>query len=495
MVRSADGKFGLETEKSSTASDVVLACNMGDFIYALPTLMKIPIRVLALPPYLVPLATALWNYIKPQHIHPLPDDKLTAANAKGMQWRSLPQNELMLKYGLQSPLNLSMRGSPGHIINRIASSAGIEHPLPMPPPLADWATPAGEETIPVLVQAESWTDNKAIDWFATTDWPKGSAQLDTGQPCQPCNLPRIPVHLSSAGLVETANLIRRSELVVSVASFTGVLAAAMGVPTIMVHRGSRPKDCGVFAFGQHDIRHDERDALLSLLSTMTVRTHRLKPKVPNMAALIPIHTDAMPKQALGPAFVIGNGESRVAFDLNTLKGKGTTFGCNALHRDFWPDFLICVDHSMRGEIANSSKYPKEKVVFKYRDRGFASGPCALSVASDRGHNPIFILGFDTCWTPHQTTQDENVVPAINNVYKNTEHYAGSKNPLVSYSSWVNHTAKVMDEHPDTKYYQVGVHTLKPSAGEDDWVQDNLARVKHLTYEDFTTMVTTFTQGG
>ena len=35
------------------------------------------------------------------------------------------------------------------------------------------------------------------------------------------------------------------------------------------------------------------------------------------------------------AYIIGNGPSRKGLDLSTL--DGTTFGCNALYRDFTPD--------------------------------------------------------------------------------------------------------------------------------------------------------------
>ena len=44
-----------------------------------------------------------------------------------------------------------------------------------------------------------------------------------------------------------------------------------------------------------------------------------------------------------PAFIIGNGTSRLEFDLMSIKDAGTMFGCNALYRDYEPDFLICVD--------------------------------------------------------------------------------------------------------------------------------------------------------
>ena len=41
--------------------------------------------------------------------------------------------------------------------------------------------------------------------------------------------------------------------------------------------------------------------------------------------------------------VIGNGKSRQHMDLNKIKEKAWTFGCNALYRDFAPDYLLTVD--------------------------------------------------------------------------------------------------------------------------------------------------------
>ena len=40
------------------------------------------------------------------------------------------------------------------------------------------------------------------------------------------------------------------------------------------------------------------------------------------------------------AFVLGNGVSRQSVDLNQLKPLGTTYGCNAIYREFVPDVLI-----------------------------------------------------------------------------------------------------------------------------------------------------------
>ncbi|OUW57583.1 MAG: hypothetical protein CBD57_04750 [Candidatus Pelagibacter sp. TMED197] len=53
------------------------------------------------------------------------------------------------------------------------------------------------------------------------------------------------------------------------------------------------------------------------------------------------------------AFCIGNGESRLGFDLERLRPLGTIMGCNALYRDFKPDAIVSVDHGIMHEIYHS----------------------------------------------------------------------------------------------------------------------------------------------
>jgi len=52
------------------------------------------------------------------------------------------------------------------------------------------------------------------------------------------------------------------------------------------------------------------------------------------------------------AFVLGNGTSRQTIDHTELKSKGTVYGCNALYREFDPDYLVAVDMKMILEINN-----------------------------------------------------------------------------------------------------------------------------------------------
>ena len=47
------------------------------------------------------------------------------------------------------------------------------------------------------------------------------------------------------------------------------------------------------------------------------------------------------------AYIIGNGQSRIGLDLTTLNGD--IWGCNALYRDYEPDYLTIIDVSIMGE--------------------------------------------------------------------------------------------------------------------------------------------------
>ena len=51
--------------------------------------------------------------------------------------------------------------------------------------------------------------------------------------------------------------------------------------------------------------------------------------------------------------IIGNGPSRHGLDLHSLKEKSAIYGCNALYRDFQPDFLFANDQNMVLEILRS----------------------------------------------------------------------------------------------------------------------------------------------
>ena len=62
------------------------------------------------------------------------------------------------------------------------------------------------------------------------------------------------------------------------------------------------------------------------------------------------------------AILLGNGPSRRGLDLHSLSEHAAIYGCNALYRDFHPDFLFANDTQMIVEILQSN-YPGRCVFF------------------------------------------------------------------------------------------------------------------------------------
>lgn len=65
--------------------------------------------------------------------------------------------------------------------------------------------------------------------------------------------------------------------------------------------------------------------------------------------------------------VLGNGKSRSALNLSLLETH-TTYGCNAIYRDFSPTNLICGDALMMWEILKSGYNLKHQCYFKMFER-------------------------------------------------------------------------------------------------------------------------------
>jgi hypothetical protein len=158
------------------------------------------------------------------------------------------------------------------------------------------------------------------------------------------------------------------------------------------------------------------------------------------------------------AFVLGNGCSRLNADLETLKTHGTVFGCNALYREFDPDYLIAVDVKMINEIIASGYHknnsvwtnPNKGITTKNNinlftpHKGWSSGPTALWMATQKGFKEIYILGFDY----------QGINGKFNNVYANTFNYKKSTDSATFHGNWLSQTDRVIKENRSTKFYRV-----------------------------------------
>lgn len=160
------------------------------------------------------------------------------------------------------------------------------------------------------------------------------------------------------------------------------------------------------------------------------------------------------------AFVIGNGISRKNIDLNSLSLYGKIYGCNALYRDFDPDYLVAVDLKMIDELEHVGYLKKGNVWTNYNNtidhihelnffekgQKWSSGPSALKLASDHSYDRIYILGFDFVGT--------NNGKFFNNVYANTKNYKKDNNFPIYYGNWLKQTKYVISKNKDIKYIRV-----------------------------------------
>jgi hypothetical protein len=141
-------------------------------------------------------------------------------------------------------------------------------------------------------------------------------------------------------------------------------------------------------------------------------------------------------QISNQAVILGNGPSRLDFNLKHIKNhRGgllanralQSYGCNALYRDFTPDFLIARGNEIIKEIADSG-YTDDNIVYtdaihtlEYPNKFYLTphdpyadaGTTAAYIAAFDGHKNIYLLGFDG-----QDTPGHNY-----NVYAGTAGYA------------------------------------------------------------------------
>lgn len=188
------------------------------------------------------------------------------------------------------------------------------------------------------------------------------------------------------------------------------------------------------------------------------------------------------------AFVLGNGTSRLQIkDLNELKSKGPVFGCNALYREFTPDYLIAVDTKMIKEITLNDWHLQNEVwtnpntltktishlnIFN-PNKGWSSGPTALWFASTKAYKTIYILGFDYVGLGKDNQE-------VNNVYADTPNYKTKRDKATYYGNWTRQTMMTANSFPKIRYIRV-----VPEG--DYFVPDHLKDLQnftHITYKEF-----------
>lgn len=189
-----------------------------------------------------------------------------------------------------------------------------------------------------------------------------------------------------------------------------------------------------------------------------------------------------PKQN-NPAFILGNGTSRLRLNLQSLRSHGKIYGCNAIYREFDPDYLIAVDVKMINEIIGSGYHKdhevwtnpnkgittRKNINFFTPHKGWSSGPTALWFACAQGHKNLFIFGFDY----------QGINGKFNNVYADTFNYKKSSDSATFFGNWLNQTEKTIREYSSNNFYRI--------SDKGSFIPDKLAglnNLQHITFDEF-----------
>jgi hypothetical protein len=170
------------------------------------------------------------------------------------------------------------------------------------------------------------------------------------------------------------------------------------------------------------------------------------------------------------AVVIGNGPGRLPFNLNNLKtpqgllGATTvqTYGCNALYRDFTPDFLVATGNSgIIPEIADSA-YVNNNIVYtnaihllehpsKFylipHDPYADAGTTAAYIAAFDGHTKIYLLGFDG-----YDLEGHN-----SNIYADTNGYDPKWTVEINGDKFIDNRVQLFNTYSDVDFVWVTQH--------------------------------------
>lgn len=172
------------------------------------------------------------------------------------------------------------------------------------------------------------------------------------------------------------------------------------------------------------------------------------------------------RQISNTAVVIGNGVNRLGFELTQLDkpsgllGSRTvqTYGCNALYRDYSPDFLVAVgNNGIVDEIAEVG-YTNENIVYSAaihllefpgkfylipHDIYADAGTTAAYIAAFDEHKKIYLIGFD----------GHEAGPWNNNVYAGTKGY-DAVNADIDHSEWILNRKRLFNTYNDVDWVWV-----------------------------------------
>ena len=183
------------------------------------------------------------------------------------------------------------------------------------------------------------------------------------------------------------------------------------------------------------------------------------------------------------AFVLGNGLSRLDYDIEYLKRRGKVYACNAVFRTHEVDVLVATDLPIATEIQNTG-YSKKNRFYTRRPLpekgalsvpkevfGFSSGPIAVKLSVLDGNNQIYLLGFD---------MGPKADGKFNNVYADTQYYKPSYAPQTYAGNCTRQLCSVINESNHVKFFRVHGETTENLSDFDTVL--NLNKIDSETFK-------------
>lgn len=190
-----------------------------------------------------------------------------------------------------------------------------------------------------------------------------------------------------------------------------------------------------------------------------------------------VKSNVVNNQISNTAVVLGNGPSRLQLNPNLFNlltnhrggllaaGRVQTYGCNAIIRDFTPDFLVATGSEIVNEIAgddwhDQNRYYQRTIVYSTADAvlefpskfylipqnpGWNAGSVAAYLACFDAHKKIYLMGFDCYNAPEATIHD--------NVYANSPGYPVDGEPVTD-SYFTMSLLHVMQTYNDVEFVRV-----------------------------------------
>jgi len=168
----------------------------------------------------------------------------------------------------------------------------------------------------------------------------------------------------------------------------------------------------------------------------------------------------------GSAICLGNGTSRLEYptwkfsrvnERKILKYYNVMYGCNAVYRDWQPDFLITTDQLLAAKMPNeshSTAYAPKEIMRRYEKMNLLpgslrldAGSAAVYLACFHGAHRVFLYGYDG-------QSDEN---CNNNVYADSEFY-DTVDSLVSDAAWIKNLNSVISAYQNVEFIRVAANT-------------------------------------